>query len=104
MVWLEYFDYTFYAALFCILLGYSTYPFLRDGYQIGRYSKLLFAYVFGTAILGFVVSFFGPILVVLIRGGDTVLPIFASIFIAPPCAIVGLVAFWVYVFAHRRGT
>lgn len=102
MVWLGYFDYSFYAALVCVFLGYCIFPVLGKSYGIAQYSTLLVGCVLGAAIVGFVLSFFGPIVFVSVVGGDTVMPAFASLYVGPFSAVLGLAGFCVYVFTHRR--
>jgi hypothetical protein len=100
MTWLAYADYSLYAAIVCTVLAYVAFPLLRTKYSIGRYTTAVLTWVFGVTILAFTVGFFGPLVVA--RGGDTVLPVFGSLFVGPLGAFVGLAAFWIYAFRHKR--
>lgn len=102
MAWLQYFDYSFYAALVCVLLGYVTFPALSTWYSFGRYTALLMSCVFGITIVGFALGFFGPF--VFAGGRDTVMPAFGSVLIGPLSAVLGLLAFWIYAFRYGKDT
>jgi len=92
-----YFDFSLYAAFFCVVLGYVPFPWLRRKWSLIRYSFLLVVCVFGTAT----VFYFTPLVLSRL---DPQLHVVASGILGPLGALAGLSGFWIYVLRLRRNT
>jgi len=97
MTWPTYFDFSLYAALFCVLLGYLPFPWLRRKWSFVRYSTLLVVCVFGTSAA----FYFVPMA---LSHPDSQRHVVASGILGPLGALAGLSGFWIYVLRLRRGT
>ena len=89
-------DLSLYAALFCVLLGYVPFPWLRRKWSFIRYSSLLVACVFGTSAVFYVVP-------MVLSQLDSQQHLVASSILGPLGALAGLCGFWIYVLKFRRG-
>ena len=96
MTWPTYFDFSLYVALFCILLGYAPFPWLRRKWGFVRYSALLVVCVFGTSA----VFYFVP---TVLSQLDSQRHEVASGILGPLGALAGLCGFWIYVLRFRKG-
>ena len=93
---------SFFVFIFFLFIGFLMYPSEKTKFNsFVHFTGLLLAFVYGAALIGFLIGFVGPVIFTPDAAQGPLLGIFIT---GPAGAIIGLVAFMVYVFNFREST